>query len=165
MDYSAGLNFEIQADTAENRNMEFTRRVNSDLVIEVISVVEGTAEFDNSDLTELNAIEDDDGYKVIELQLSLTYEGTEISDEFTATGTVAMTPDSQYWTIEYLNSKDGDDDEWTDVMDISMGIGENNSDPMQILSQNVSVRITLPLQNQSLSFDEGHAVNMRFTDG
>ena len=161
MDYSAGLNFEIQADTAENRVMEFTRRVNSDLVVEVISVVEGTAEFDNSDLTELNGIEDDNGYKVIELKLSLTYEGTEISDEFTATGTIAMTPDSQYWTVEYLNSST--DDEWLDVMDISMGIGENNSDPMQVLSQEVDVRITLPLQNQSLSFAEGHAVNMRFT--
>lgn len=161
MDYSTGLNFEIQADTAENRVMEFTRRVNSDLVVEVISVVEGTAEFDNSELTELNGIEDDNGYKVIELKLSLTYEGTEISDEFTATGTIAMTPDSQYWTVEYLNSST--DDEWLDVMDISMGIGENNSDPMQVLSQEVDVRITLPLQNQSLSFAEGHAVNMRFT--
>ena len=48
-------------------------------------------------------------------------------------------------------------------MDISMGIGVNNSDTDQILSREVEVRITLPLKNQSQTYDDGHAVNMRFT--
>ena len=44
-----------------------------------------------------------------------------------------------------------------------MGIGVNNSDTDQILSREVEVRITLPLKNQSQTYDDGHAVNMRFT--
>ena len=95
------------------------------------------------------------------MKLSLTYEGTEIADEFTATGSLSVTPDAQYWTVEYLNSSG--DGEWTDTMNVAMGIGVNNSDTNQILTREVDVRITLPLQNQSLTFDEGHAVNMRFT--
>ena len=160
MEYTAGLSLNVQADTEEERNLEFTRRVNSDLVIEIISVTSGTADFDESDLTELTAIEDGDGYKVITMKLGLTYDGTEISDEFTASSSFSVTPDAEYWSVEYLNGT-GDDD-WVDVMDLSMGIGENNSDPLQLLYTEIDVRITLPLQNQSLTFSEGHAVNMRF---
>ena len=36
----------------------------------------------------MTAIEDGDGYKVISLKLNLTYEGTEITDQFTATGNI-----------------------------------------------------------------------------
>jgi len=130
------------------------------LVIEVVSVTSGTADFDESDLTELTAIEDGDGYKVITMKLGLTYDGTEISDEFTASSSFSVTPDAEYWSVEYLNGTE--DDDWIDVMDLSMGIGENNSDPSQLLYTEIDVRITLPLQNQSLTFSEGHAVNMRF---
>ena len=124
MEYNAGLSLQVQADTEEERNMEFTRRVNSDLVVEVISVTTGTADFDESDLTELNAIEDGDGYKVITMKLSLTYEGTEISDEFTASSSFSVTPDAEFWTVEYLNATG--DGEWSEIMDLTMGIGENN---------------------------------------
>ena len=161
MEYNAGLSVDVMQDTAEDRVMEFTRRVNSDLIVEVISVTENTAVFDSSDLTELTAIEDGDGYKVITLKLNLTYEGTEVSDQFTASGGLGVTQDAEFWTVEYLNSTG--DGEWTDVMDVAMGIGANNSDPAQVLTREVDVRITLPLQNQSQTYDDGHAVNMRFT--
>ena len=54
-------------DTAEDRILEFTRKVNSDLVVEVISITEGTIEFDVTDLTDVTAVEDGNGYKVISL--------------------------------------------------------------------------------------------------
>ena len=161
MEYNAGLSVDVMQDTAEDRVMEFTRRVNSDLIVEVISVTENTAAFDSSDLTELTAIEDGDGYKVITLKLNLTYEGTEVSDQFTVSGGLGVTQDAEFWSVEYLNSSG--DGEWTDVMDVAMGIGVNNSDPAQVLTREVDVRITLPLQNQSQTYDDGHAVNMRFT--
>ena len=159
MEYNAGLTVDVIQDTAEDRLLEFTRRVNSDLVVEIISVDEETADFDSSDLTDLTAIEDGEGYKVITLNLELTYEGTEISDTFTASGATGVTQDAEFWTIEFKNSTG----EWNEAMDISMGIGVNNSDTDQILSREVEVRITLPLKNQSQTYDDGHAVNMRFT--
>ena len=70
MEYNAGLTVDVIQDTAEDRLLEFTRRVNSDLVVEIISVDEETADFDSSDLTDLTAIEDGEGYKVITLNLN-----------------------------------------------------------------------------------------------
>ena len=159
MEYTAGLSVDVIQDTAEDRIMEFTRRVNSDLVVEVISIGEDTAVFDSSDLSEMTAIEDGDGYKVITMKLSLTYEGTEISDQFTVSGGLGVTQDAEFWSIEFLNSTG----EWTDVMDVTMGIGNNNSDTSQLLTAEVEARVNLPLQNQSQTYDDGHAVNMRFT--
>ena len=160
MEYNAGLTVEVIQDTAEDRTMEFTRRVNSDLEIDIISISEDTAVFDSSDLTEMTAIVDGDGYKVITVKLNLTYEGTEIVDQFTASGSTGLTPDAEFWTIEYLNSTG--DGEWTESMDVALGIGMNNSDVAQILTREIDVRFTLPLQNQSQTYDDGHIVNMRF---
>ena len=81
----------------------------------MVSIVEETAQFDPSDLTDVTAIEDGDGYKVISLKLSLTYEGTEISDEFTASE-IRVTSDSEFWKVEYLNSS-GEED-WSESMDV-----------------------------------------------
>ena len=92
--------------------------------------------------------------------LRLTYEGTEISDEFTASGNIGVTSDSEFWKVEYLNSS-GEED-WSESMDVLMGIGVDNNDAGQVLTKEIDARITLPLQNQSLTYDEGHAVNMRF---
>ena len=119
MKYTAGLSVMVVQDTAEDRNVEFTRRVNSDLVIEVISVDDG-AVFNQTDLKEMTAIEDDNGYKVINLKLGVTYEGTEVADGFTASASVGVSQDSEFWKIEYLN--DTGDGEWTEVMDIGFGI-------------------------------------------
>ena len=160
MDYTAGLTVDVMQDTAEDKILEFTRRVNSDLVVEVISVSEDTAEFDSSDLTELTAIEDEYGYKTIELKLRLTYEGSEVTDQFTATGNLGVTQDSELWLVEYLNSSEEDD--WSSTIDVMMGIGVDNDDSNQILTREVDVRITLPIQNLTQTYDEGHAVNMRF---
>ena len=57
------MTVDVIQDTAEDRLLEFTRRVNSDLVVEIISVDAETADFDESDLTELTAKEDGNGYK------------------------------------------------------------------------------------------------------
>lgn len=161
MDYSSGLSINVGQDTAEDRVMDFSRRVNSDMVVEVISVDATTASFTSGNFTEITALEgEDNDYKVITMKLSLTYEGTEVSDEFTASAGVGVSQDSDDWTIEYLNSTG--DGNWTSIMDVTMGIGLNNSDANQVLYREIDVRITLPLQNQTRTYDDGHAVNMRF---
>ena len=161
MEYSSGLSVNVGQDTAQDRIMEFTRRVNSDMVVEIISVDEDTAVFSSEDLTTLTAITgDDNDYTVIELKLGITYGGTEVTDEFTVSAGVGVSQDSEDWTIEYLNSTG--DGNWTSIMDIEMGIGLNNSDTNQVLYREIDVRITLPLQNQTRTYDDGHAVNMRF---
>jgi hypothetical protein len=47
-------------------------------------------------------------------------------------------------------------------MNVEMGIGLDNNDTSQLLYREIDVRITLPLQNQTRTYNEGHAVNMRF---
>jgi hypothetical protein len=112
----------------------------------------------------MDAIEEDNGYQVIELTLGVTYEGTEVTDVFTASAGVGVSQDSEFWKIEYLN--DTGDGEWTEVMDIGLGIGVDNNDTNQLLYREVDVRITLPLQNQTRTYTDGHPVNMRFvSDG
>jgi hypothetical protein len=163
MKYTAGLSVSVVQDTAEDRTVEYSRRVNSDLTVVVLSVDDG-AEFNETDLTEMDAIESEDGYKVITLKLGLTYEGTEISDEFTASAGVGVSQDSEFWKMEFLN--DTGDGEWTELMDIGMGIGVDNNDTNQLLYREVDVRITLPLQNQTRTYSDGHPINMRFvSDG
>jgi asparagine N-glycosylation enzyme membrane subunit Stt3 len=164
MNYTSGISVTVMQDTAEDRVMEFTKKVNSNLLLEVISVTAGTADFSSEDLTALVAIEDSDnnGYNVITLKLGITYEGTEISDDFTASTGLGVSQDSVDWTIEYLN----DTEEWNSVMNIEMGIGLDNNDTAQLLYREIDVRITLPLQNQTRTYVDGHAVNMRFaSDG
>ena len=164
MEYNSGITVTVMQATAEDRVMDFNRRINSDLVIEVISITEDTAVITDDDLSEVTAIaNDDNGYEVITLRLGLTYEGTEIADEFTASSGVSVSQDSDEWTIEYNDVESGN---WTNIMDVGMGIGINNSDSNQVLYREIDVRITLPLQNQTQTYDDGHAVNMRFaSDG
>ncbi|MDE0954640.1 MAG: hypothetical protein OR994_08175, partial [Candidatus Poseidoniales archaeon] len=134
------------------------------LLLEVISVTAGTADFSSENLTALVAIENNvnNTYNVITLKLGLTYEGTEISDDFTASTGLGVSQDSGDWIIEYLNGTE----EWTSVMNVEMGIGLDNNDTAQLLYREVDVRITLPLQNQTRTINGGHAVNMRFvSDG
>ena len=162
MDYTAGIVVGIGQDTELDKLMEFSRRVDSDLVVDIISInnLDNVTLLDASDLTEMDAIADDDnGYKVIELTLGLTYEGTEISDQYTSSSSLSLGDDSDLWKVEYLNST-GD---WVSVMNIDMGIGENNSDENQLLYTEVDARIILPMQNETRKYSAGHAVNMRFT--
>ena len=138
--------------------MKFNKKVNSDLNIEILMVNDET----NNGTENIVAVADNkNGYDVITLTLGLTYEGTEITDDFTADAALGLSTDSNDWTIEYLDDS-GDEQNWTSVMNIEMGIGVNNSDTNQLLYRELDIRITLPLQNQTRTYLDGHAVNMRF---
>ncbi|RAH14247.1 MAG: hypothetical protein CMB20_003610 [Methanobacteriota archaeon] len=158
MPYTAGILVDIDQDTALEKEMVFTKKVDSDLLLKVLSINEN-ATYTPGNLTEMTAIETDSGdYEVIELSLELTYDGTELEDIFSATGSLDLTQDSEFWIIEFKDSEGN----WTDRANITMGIGQNNSDVNQVLTTTVDVRITLPLQNQSITYDDGHTVKFRF---
>ena len=168
MEYSSGITVDVKQDTAVDKMMEYNRKINSDMIVEIVSVDVTTVTDISDDLTEMTAIELEDsdsedeapGYKVIEMVLNLTYEGTEISDVFTASSTVSVTQDSEFWKVEYEIDDSGN---YSEELEVMMGIGQNNTDTNQILQKMVNVRITLPLQDQSQTYDDGHTVNMRFT--
>ncbi|MEL0101513.1 MAG: hypothetical protein VW862_07435, partial [Euryarchaeota archaeon] len=159
MPYSSGIVVDIDQDTALDKEMQFTKKVDSDLIVSIGSINSG-ADYSVDDLTELNAKESDSNdYEVIELTLNLTYDGTEIEDMFSTSGSLDLTQDSEYWAVEFKDA----DGNWVDSINVTMGIGQNNSDENQVLTTQVDVRITLPLQNQSITYDDGHTVKMRFT--
>jgi len=159
MPYSSGIVVDIDQDTAIDKEMQFTKKVDSDLTVSIESVNSG-ATYSVDDLGDLTATEtDSNGYEVIELTLNLIYNGTEIEDVFSTSGSLDLTQDSEFWSVEFKD-KDGN---WVDSINVTMGIGQNNSDENQVLTNQVDVRITLPLQNQSITYDDGHTVKMRFT--
>ncbi|HIF46694.1 MAG TPA: hypothetical protein EYQ73_07900 [Candidatus Poseidoniales archaeon] len=159
MEYTAGIqvNNEVGLDS---REMAFDRRENSDLTIEIVSINGDSAIFDESDLTEMSAISaDDNSYTTIEMTLNLQYDGTEIEDTFTVVGSITVAQDSADWQVVFKNSTG----EWVQSTMITMGVGDDNASDNHILSTSVDVRIIMPLQNESRSYDDGHAVNMKFS--
>ncbi len=94
MPYTAGILVNIDQDTALEKEMVFTKKVDSDLLLKVLSINEN-ATYTPGNLTDMTAIQTDSGdYEVIELSLELTYDGTELEDIFSATGSLDLTQDS-----------------------------------------------------------------------
>ena len=159
MKYTAGIQIDNQVGL-DSREMDFDRRENSDLTIEVNAIAANSAEFDAADLKELTAIaEGDDGYTIIVMTLDLQYGGTEIEDIFNVIGSIAVAQDSADWQVQFRNSTDA----WVNTTKITLGVGDDNASANHILSTTVDVRILMPLQNESRTYDEGHAVNMKFS--
>ena len=75
--------------------MDYSRRINSktSMEIDVTSIVNAT--FNSA--AELNAIENEDGYKTIEFDVDTVYDGTESNDGFVITGSVMANMDSNLW--------------------------------------------------------------------
>jgi hypothetical protein len=73
--------------------------------------------------TDLMAQTLDEGYKTIEFDLDVAYDGTELSDVFTVTGSIGVAPDSSLWSVEFYNGTD-----WVESYDLTLGVGANASD-------------------------------------
>ena len=160
MKYNAARNIDNQVGP-DSKTLEFTRRTNSDMEIGLASIDSG-ATLGEGEL-DLNSIStEENGYEQIEVTLSMAYGGTEVTDVFTISGGVSGTQDQDLWVVEFYNSSS---EEWVSTIDVSMGIGTNNSDEANILNESVLARFTLPLQNESNSYDEGHNLNIRMISG
>ena len=135
--------------------LELNRRVVSDLAMNVVSFAGA-----NGNLTDLTAIESGTEYQVIELEIEVNYDGNQISDTFIASGSVGA-DDGSKWTVQFKN---GSADEWIDNIDLTLGIGANNSDTNQDLQTVIKARITLPAQNESFAIG-GHTVSIILNTG
>jgi hypothetical protein len=180
MDYFAGVNVDND-DGLDEKNMLFLQRPNSDLVSSIsnTTVVNALTDFEmvgDVPKYDMTAIEgQDNDYGVIRFTMDLDYEGVEVTDKFTLSGGLSPSQDSTSWTVEFEDGVWTEDDEdipngvdvgdvkWSTNIDVTFGVGVDNSDPLQVLSDSVNVRITLPLQNETytLSNDVGHSVNLR----
>jgi hypothetical protein len=160
MDYSAAKTAQVLDDPLDII-LEFNRKAISDLSLNITAVTSSTAETINGNMTTLQAIESGSGYSVIEVDITVDYEGNQISDTFSARGNV-FGQDGSLWIIEFQN---GSADEWIDTLDVNLGIGMNNTDSDQVLQVVIKARITLPAQNESFVFENGHDVDFVLTTG
>ncbi|MDP6870313.1 MAG: STT3 domain-containing protein [Candidatus Poseidoniaceae archaeon] len=157
MEYNAGLHVDVMQATTLATELNYNRRVNSDLIVNISSVNIGS-ESVTGDLDNLTAVEKNDLYELIELTLNVAYEGTEINDIFTVTGEVGVAQDSADWVVEFKNETG----QWVSEMEMNLGIGDDDSNQINLVDD-IEVRITLPPTNTTQTYDDGHIINVRFT--
>jgi len=133
--------------------MDYSRKIDSStsMEVDISSIVNAT--FNSA--SELTAIEDDDGYKIIEFDVDTTYEGTEGIDGFTMTGSLQASMDSELWTVEFFNGTD-----WTSSLEVIMGIGESLDDNSISNISTSRARVIMPNASSVWSFDDGHRVKI-----
>ena len=133
--------------------MSYTRTLNSasTTTINDASVVNATF----IETAMLTPIVNGEDYDAIEFDLDIEYEGTETSDVLIIGGRLSNTIDSDAWTVEVYNGT-----EWTNELEVTLGIGESLSDDSVSNSTSVKMRIILPNVTSSLSLEDGHLINI-----
>jgi len=158
MEYNGGAAGTVPTSGSQPLTLEYNRRINSDTTMTIVNASVEGAGYDVNDSQRMDAIPSGTEYEQITFDIDLDYNGTEVNDLFTLTGSVVAAPDSTDWIVEFFNGT-----EYVDELQVQLGIGENASDTSVTQSTNVSVRITLPPQNTTWHLDEGHRIllNMR----
>ena len=136
--------------------MSYTRTLNS---ASTISIDESSIR--NASYIEVSMMSptvDEDEYRTIEMNLNVTYNGTETSDVLTVGGLVSNAIDSDAWTVEFYNGTN-----WTTTTEVTLGIGESLSDTSVNDEATVQMRIILPNVTESLSLDNGHLIKVEVT--
>jgi len=162
MNYTGAKSGQVLDDPLD-LTLQFNRRVVSDLNLNITAVKDLTAVIVDGNMTILQAIEDGSGYSVIEVDITVDYDGNQISDTFSASGSVSG-QDGSKWAIQFQN---GSADEWIDDLDIVLGVGMNSTDTNQVLQMVIKAKIILPAQNETFVFElgAGHDVVFEFTTG
>ncbi len=157
MNYTAGISLENGDEGRTAVMLSYNRKTNSDLILSVSGVEGATVIGDeNRDLLAIVNSEDSDNYTSIEFDVLAQYEGTEISDPFSVTGTVTVSPDQDDWSVEFYNGTD-----WVDVSDVQLGIGDVAENAT--LEATVRARIILPSVEAAWWLENGHDINIRFS--
>jgi hypothetical protein len=108
--------------------------------------------------TDLMAQTLDEGYKTIEFNLDVAYDGTELSDVFTVTGSIGVAPDSSLWSVEFYNGTD-----WVESYDLTLGVGANASDDSVDKTAIISARIHIANQSEAWNLEDAHMVKVRMS--
>ena len=158
MEYFGGQSMTVASDSTITATLEYNRRVNSNLDLEFNSV-EGATLVNSTDV-EIGAIVSSTNntiYDQFTFNVDVTYNGTETLDVFTVTAEMGLAQDSDLWTVELYNESSG---EWETSTLLTLGIG-NATGADAILTDNVSVRVTLPSVEDAWHLDDGHRVSLR----
>jgi len=144
---------------AEGRSpvvLSYTRTINSDTSITFAedSMVNATAVVD-SDLAFL-AIAEDEGYKAIEFDLNINYDGTETVQVFDVLGQVGIAPDEADWNVEFWNGT-----AFVESYQISLGIGNGSADTSVESSTVLRVRILTANQSEAWHLQDPHTLKVR----
>lgn len=157
MDYVAGA----KTSVGEGRSpvgMTFTRSINSDSSLTMIasSLVNATT-FGEAG-TDLMAEPSGEAYKTIEFDLEVDYQGTELNDVFTVTGSIGVAPDSSLWSVEFFNGTD-----WVESYDLNLGVGVNATDNSVDTTGTISVRVNVANQSEAWNLEDAHMVKVRMS--
>ena len=158
MEYFGGQSMTVASDSTITATLEYNRRVNSNLDLEFNSV-EGATLVNSTDV-EIGAIVSSTNntiYDQFTFSVDVTYNGTEVLDVFTVTAEMGLAQDSDLWTVELYNESS---EEWETSTLLTLGIG-NATGADAILTDNVSVRVTLPSVEDAWHLDDGHRVSLR----
>ena len=144
---------------AEGRSpvtLSYTRTINSDTTITFVegSMVNATS-VEDSDLAFL-ATAEDEGYKSIEFDLNIDYEGTETVQVFDVLGQVGVSPDEADWNVEFWNGT-----AFVDSYELSLGIGNNSNDTTVDSSAVLRVRILTANQSEAWHLENPHILKVR----
>ena len=144
---------------AEGRSpvvLSYTRTINSDTTITFVegSMVNATA-VEDSNLGFL-AIVENEGYKGIEFDLNINYDGTETVQVFDVLGQIGIAPDEADWNIEFWNGS-----AFIESHEISLGIGNNSNDTSVESSTVLRVRILTANQSEAWHLQDPHSLKVR----
>ena len=162
MTYTGTAATSVAADRQE-LTLELERRANRDIVVDVTNVDDETVASVSEDSLDITAKQDDDGGHVaIEFDVEVTYEGTEVEDVYTATGSAGNAPDASLWTIEFWNGT-----AWVDSMEVRLGIGVDAGQDDVPMNATLRTKVILPSQENASSLSNGHTVlvNLRADTG
>jgi hypothetical protein len=157
MEYIAGS----KTSVGEGRSpvtMSYTRSINSDSSLTMVNSTLVNATVIDNIYTDLMAQTLDEGYKTIEFNLDVAYDGTELSDVFTVTGSIGVAPDSSLWSVEFYNGTD-----WVESYDLTLGVGANASDDSVDKTAIISARIHIANQSEAWNLEDAHMVKVRMS--
>ena len=157
MEYIAGG----KTSVGEGRSpivLSYTRSTNSDSALSMATGTLVNATMIDADSTDLMAIPSGEAYETIEFDLDVDYQGTEINDVFTVSGSIGVAPDSSLWSVEFYNGTD-----WVESYDINLGVGANASDATVEQTATIPVRVHVANQSEAWHLEDAHMVKVRIS--
>ena len=160
MEYYGGQNVNVLADTTIASVLQYNRRVNSDLDLELVteSVTPNAQLVDLDDLHLLASVSSSNTsvYNNITVDVTVTYNGTETMDIFTVNGQMGLAQDSEDWSVMVLNESSG---AFEDSIEVALGVG--NNDTTAVLTETVTLQISLPGVDEAWHLQDAHRVTLR----
>ena len=160
MEYYGGQNVNVLSDTTISSVLQYNRRVNSDLVVELDadSIVPNALLVDEEDrhLMAIVSTSNASMFNDITVDVTVTYNGTETMDIFDVTGQMGLAQDSELWSVQVWNESS---EEYEDSIEIALGVGDD--DTSAVLSKTVTLQISLPDVEDAWHLEDAHRVTLR----